>query len=204
MDSTNSTEDRIKEVAYQLFQERGYAGTRTRDIAGEAGVNLSMLNYYFRSKEKLFNLVMTESIKKLFLLLADVINDNKTTLLEKIDLIVSKYSEVIASNPHLFIFVMGELRRDAKGLMKRADIPQGLLEKSLFYKQLEDQIQKANLTLSPYQIVLNAISMTVLPILSRPIITHLGDFDEVSFELLIEARKLLIPQWIKEMLRIDE
>lgn len=30
----------------------GYAATRTRDIAEEAGINLALLNYYFRNKEK--------------------------------------------------------------------------------------------------------------------------------------------------------
>ena len=33
----------------------------TRDIAEEAGINLALLNYYFRSKEKLFGIVMMEN-----------------------------------------------------------------------------------------------------------------------------------------------
>ena len=50
-----STEEKIKAAARKVFMEKGYGASRTRDIAEEAGINLALLNYYFRSKEKLFN-----------------------------------------------------------------------------------------------------------------------------------------------------
>ena len=53
-----STEEKILEAASKVFTEKGFAGTRTRDIAEHAGINLALLNYYFRSKEKLFEQVM--------------------------------------------------------------------------------------------------------------------------------------------------
>ena len=48
-----TTEEKILEAASEVFTEKGFAGTRTRDIAEKAGINLALLNYYFRSKEKL-------------------------------------------------------------------------------------------------------------------------------------------------------
>ena len=41
-----STEQKIKEAAQKVFMKKGYAATRTRDIAEEAGINLALLNYY--------------------------------------------------------------------------------------------------------------------------------------------------------------
>ena len=58
-----STEEKIKAAAKKLFTQKGFAATRTRDIAEEAGINLALLNYYFRSKEKLFELVMKENVQ---------------------------------------------------------------------------------------------------------------------------------------------
>jgi len=52
-----STEEKIKNAARVIFHSKGYAATRTRDIADEAGINLALLNYYFRSKEKLFETI---------------------------------------------------------------------------------------------------------------------------------------------------
>lgn len=45
-----SNEQKIKEAAKTVFYKRGVTVTRTRDIAEEAGLNLALLNYYFRSK----------------------------------------------------------------------------------------------------------------------------------------------------------
>ncbi len=61
-----STEEKIKEAARTVFTRKGYAATRTRDIAKEANINLALLNYYFRSKEKLFGLIMMEKMQIVF------------------------------------------------------------------------------------------------------------------------------------------
>ncbi len=68
----SSTEEKIKEAARVVFMKKGFAATRTRDIAEEAGINLALLNYYFRSKEKLFELVMFEKFQKFFGIIANV------------------------------------------------------------------------------------------------------------------------------------
>ena len=70
-----STEEKIKEAAKKVFLKKGYAATRTRDIAEEAGINLALLNYYFRSKEKLFDLIMLEKLEKFFGVIAPVLNN---------------------------------------------------------------------------------------------------------------------------------
>lgn len=65
----NAKQLQIIEVAERLFSQKGFAGTSVRDIAQEADVNVSMISYYFGSKEKLiealFQLRMTESSNRL-------------------------------------------------------------------------------------------------------------------------------------------
>jgi TetR/AcrR family transcriptional regulator len=46
------TEERIFEAAKTVFSERGMDGARMQEIADKAGINKSLLHYYFRSKEK--------------------------------------------------------------------------------------------------------------------------------------------------------
>ena len=53
-----TTEEKIIRAADKIFTQKGYAATRTREIAEEAGTNLALLNYYFGSKEKLFRNVL--------------------------------------------------------------------------------------------------------------------------------------------------
>ena len=48
------TRKRILDVSKRLFLKKGFRETTTRDIAREAGINLSNLYHYFASKDELF------------------------------------------------------------------------------------------------------------------------------------------------------
>lgn len=50
---------RILEAADALFAQQGYDGVSVRDVARAAGVNKASVFYYFSTKEKLFERVMT-------------------------------------------------------------------------------------------------------------------------------------------------
>ena len=52
--NAKDTKTKILEVANNLFAERGYGGTSIRDIAKEADVNLSAVNYHFTNKDNLY------------------------------------------------------------------------------------------------------------------------------------------------------
>ena len=49
-----SVKDRLVDAAEELFCVRGFKGTSIRDIAASAGCNIASVNYYFGSKEKLY------------------------------------------------------------------------------------------------------------------------------------------------------
>lgn len=57
-----STETKIFRAASNIFILYGYHGTRLRQIAYQAGVNASVIHYYFRSKEKLYKSVVKEAM----------------------------------------------------------------------------------------------------------------------------------------------
>lgn len=60
--SAENRRAQIIESARHLFAQKGYAATRTREIAAEAGVNEAMLYRHFPSKEELFEASVLESI----------------------------------------------------------------------------------------------------------------------------------------------
>src|SRR5205809_67708 len=49
-------------AAYNQIAERGFEGLRTREVAGEAGVNIATLHYYFPTKEKLIEGVVEHEL----------------------------------------------------------------------------------------------------------------------------------------------
>ena len=50
---TSDTREQLLAAAERLFAERGFAGVSVRVIAAEAGVNWSLVGYYFRGKDGL-------------------------------------------------------------------------------------------------------------------------------------------------------
>jgi AcrR family transcriptional regulator len=61
------SETRAQELvlaAYRQIAEHGFEGLRTRDVAGEVGVNIATLHYYFPTKEALIGAVMQHAMDR--------------------------------------------------------------------------------------------------------------------------------------------
>ena len=74
----NILEKSILEAAESLFLEKGFARTTTTMIAREVGCNQSLIHYYFRSKEKLFQLVFEKYLQIFTVGLSTIANNSLT------------------------------------------------------------------------------------------------------------------------------
>lgn len=193
-----STEEKIREAARKIFMQKGYAATRTRDIAEEAGINLALLNYYFRSKEKLFDIVMLETLQHFLLGLKGAINNKETSLEKKIEVIVSDYIDLLIAQPDLPIFVLSEIRNNPDKLLANMGIKEVLLQ-SVLVKQLQETIKDPDV--HPLHFIMNMLGLTIFPFIARPMLQRLGNLKDPAFEKMILERKRTIPKWIKAMLK---
>lgn len=57
----NESRRRLLSTAGRLFAEKGFDGVSTRDIANSAGVNISLISYYFNGKEGLYTAVLRDA-----------------------------------------------------------------------------------------------------------------------------------------------
>ena len=195
-----STEERIKAAARKVFHQKGFAGTRTRDIAEEAGINHAMLNYYFRSKEKLFGIVMMETMAQFFKGVNLMLNDENTSLDEKIDLIVSNYVDLLLKEPELPTFILNEVRPNPQAFVEQNPIKEALTH-SVLTRQYAEAVARGEIT-EPnlIQAILNVIGLVIFPFIAKPILTSIINIPEEQYKALMLQRKTLIPQWIKAML----
>ncbi|MCU0369066.1 MAG: TetR/AcrR family transcriptional regulator [Cyclobacteriaceae bacterium] len=191
-----TTEEKIKEAARKVFMRKGFSATRTRDIAEEAGINLALLNYYFRSKQRLFEEVMQEKIQKLLGTLVPIMNDAELTLEEKIEGIVSHYIDVLSANPDLPMFVLNELGKNNFSIVKNANLDK-VISQSSFVKQLRERRNDLN----PVHFIISIFGMIIFPFVARPMMFLTGMTNEKSFILLMNERKALVPVWAKAMLK---
>ncbi len=198
-----NTEEKIKEAARLVFHKKGFAATRTRDIAEEAGINLALLNYYFRSKQKLFNIIMLESLKIFFNSIKIVIDDKTLLFEEKLTRITSNYIDTLLVNPEIPLFILSEIRNDPEHLMQNVGIKEVLLGSDLMLQLIDKIASEEFKPIHPMNFILNFIGMTVFPFIASPMLKILGSMDQEAFDQLITDRKVLIPQWMMKILKSD-
>ncbi len=192
-----STEEKIKEAARTVFTRKGFAATRTRDIAEEAGLNLALLNYYFRSKEKLFEIVMLEKMQVFFGFIGPIIYDESTSLELKVEGIVSQYIDMLQDNPDIPFFIMGEARNNP-AILANAMPRKDFLRNSIFIKQLKERKPDQD----PYQFLLSMLGMIIFPFLLKPVFQKITDTEDPKFKQMMKARRELIPAWCRAILKL--
>lgn len=192
-----STEEKILISASKVFTEKGFSGARTRDIAEEAGINLALLNYYFRSKEKLFEQVMKAKIVLLFGQILPIITDEKTTLEEKIDLTTEKYINILSKNPNLPVFVISEIQKKNSELTSIIPIRKVFNNSSLI-----KQIKEKRPDMNPLHFLVSFLGMTIFPFVAKPIFNAFQIIKDDEFQQFIEERRKLIPIWVKTLLEL--
>lgn len=190
-----STEEKIKEAARTVFTRKGYAATRTRDIAEEAGINLALLNYYFRSKEKLFELIMMEKMTSFFGAITPILDDSGLSLEQKLVAVSESYTSVLLQNPDLPLFILGEIRMNPNQFVNK--LPIGKALESHFIKQLQERRPD----LHPVHFLINMLGLTVFPFVIKPVLITAGALNEKAFNARIEERIALIPKWMNAILK---
>ena len=194
-----TTEEKIKEAARKVFQKKGYAGTRTRDIANEAGVNLALLNYYFRSKEKLFDLIMGETMQLFFQSMKGLINNENTTLDEKLQDLTNRYIDLLSTQPELPIFILNEIQMNPKGLSERMGLQQVVIG-SFILKQFRNDLNIKDIPDSALlQLIVNIIGMMVFPFIGKPLLKEIFNLSDEQFQAMMNDRKKMIPIWVQAM-----
>lgn len=70
----DSTKERLLQAATELFAQKGFHGTSTREITQRAGTNLSSLYFHWQSKENLYIAVHRHLFQLLATLAQEVVN----------------------------------------------------------------------------------------------------------------------------------
>jgi len=195
-----NTETKIKNAARVVFHKKGFAATRTRDIAEEAGINLALLNYYFRSKQKLFDLIMFETMHGFLQSIFEVFNNDTTTLEQKIETMVNRYIDLLLTNPDIPIFLLNELRTHPEELVAKMGMKDILMD-THFLKQFQSAINEEKITtLNPLHFIMNLMGMVIFPFMACPIIKGVSGVTQSEFETLMQERRVLVPKWIHTIL----
>ena len=182
--SGKTTKQKLIDTATTLFLEKGVDRVGVREIAATAGINLSLMNYYFRSKEILFETIFEIQIKERAHLLR-VILDSEQTLENKIREYVSTYVDVLLDNPLLVSFVMSIVHRSPDKIAKMK-VVENLYHTESFIEQLRKEQEAGNIKpIDPEQFFLSMISLVLFPFAIQPLIQDRNRINSEQFRVMM-------------------
>jgi AcrR family transcriptional regulator len=183
-----SKEELIKQTAKELFFTKGYLHATTQEIADAAGVNRSLINYYFRSRDLLFQTVYREAVESLKSQLDKVLYD-EIPFKEKLNAFIDVYMKELLKYPYRESFLITEICSKNFALKEK--------KKSAalahFLKEIGDEMEKGTIKKGdPIQFMFNLFSLMSFPVIMTPLYQKLLDISKDKYDKLIADRKHII------------
>ncbi len=200
MAKSRNTEKKIFDAATELFLEKGVDRTSVREIATKAGINLALMNYYFRSKENLFSSIFSQLVKTNSEELIRILNSD-LELNEKIRQYVSVYIDMLSENPLLVSFVMAILHRSRERITEMKVIS-SLYGTDIFRQQVLEEGKKGNIRRTdPSQLFVDMMSLIAFPFAIKMLVMDKNNYTEPDFQAFLEERKTRIPEMLIDSMR---
>jgi AcrR family transcriptional regulator len=183
-------QQRIVKSARKLFIKRGFKGTTVRDIANDSNTNVAMVNYYFRSKNKLFETVLGEALsilmKKIFSIL-----DSDLPFFDLVREWIYSYYDTLMEYPDLPNFVLNELAHNPDMLKKNMHFRQLHQCYNYLTRRIREEEEKGTIRPVPFNdFLINIISLSVFPFAGKPVlIRFLGISESKYIEAMAKHRE---------------
>ncbi len=195
-ESDKQTEDRIFDAATEVFTEKGLDGSRMQDIADSAGINKSLLHYYYRTKDRLFNAVFEKIATEMFSKFAPVFDEN-LSLEDKIRFFYREHITFLRKNPKLPAFLLNEINRNParlKKIISNLDIERFW---NILYAQHGKELEEYNITREKLpQLMTTMAAISVFPFAARGIFECILEKAGVDFDSYLEERKEFAAEFV--------
>lgn len=189
---SNTTETAILNAAEKEFLNKGFAAARTTSIAEAAGVTHSMLHYYYRTKEQLFEKILASKMEYLSQTLLAPFGDPTLPLMERLRKGISNHFDFLVENPDLPRFILNEV---AAGSFPLDGIKNVLINtvSSLVanLQQALDESARQGKTaeVNAQDLMLDIVSLNVFTFVGRPLINVILPDSTINQKTFLESRK---------------
>ena len=181
----------ILKAAEQLFLDKGFAHTSTTEIAKMAGCNQTLIHYYFRTKENLFNRIFEKKLEYIIPKLFEL-SQQKVPFLERIRQIIEVHFSILLQNSKLPRLILNELNSNTQHTEWLRKL---LLEKIKpyflqFEKERKQAIRQGEIRpIESGTLLFDILSMNVFIFLAYPTLCTMAGKTPEDFEQIVEARK---------------
>lgn len=186
----NSTEEKIKLAAKELFLKNGLKRTTIRAVAEKAGTNVALVNYYFRSKNNLFLSIFKEKFANFSEAGYHILYKEEQPFQDRILAFIDHRVDRFLDEPDVPIFIMSEAHYNAELTKTLASLKRESILKHLpkIQQILNQESEKGNIRqVTLRELEMTMISMLVFPFISRNMMMEAAEFELESFEQFIES-----------------
>lgn len=184
----DETEEIIKSTAKRLFFVEGKFNATTQEIADAAGVNRTLINYYFRSRDNLFNMIFEDAIKKEDEM-RESIFDSDLPFKKKIEKFIEESIQTSMDYPYLETYIVTRIN---DGCFYKSEDDFNRMINS-FKKEFEAEVKAGNIEkMEPMQFILNMASLVSFPFAVKPLLQKSMRLDDEQFDKIIRQRKDVI------------
>ncbi len=197
------TKELILAIATEVFHNKGYTGARMQEIADLAKVNKAALHYYFSSKQQLFEVILLNSFKNLFISFENLAV-KELPIFDKIDFLIDEYSAFVKKNIQIIKFILSEVDKNLP--LIQTNIKMISLENSFIgkmYNEFDREMKLGNIkTTNPRHLLTNIISMCIFPFIAKPVIMEINKFSTDEINAFLDEREKYIKQFVHNALKI--
>jgi len=200
---TDNTRERLKEAARIVFLKKGLDSARTQEIADLAEANPALIPYYFKSKQKLFDIILAEALNAFIGRVEKIVNDRTTDLETKVYKLVDCYSDMVLQSPHLPLYSITVIRNKRNSaVVNYTKQMRNMLHISVMANQLKQEVDTGKYKPTNIaHVLMNLLGLTIFPALAAPVLQTIGDMKEVHYNQLIESRRKHIAGWVLHTMR---
>lgn len=197
-----ATRERILDAAHTVFVRKGTAGSRTQEIAAEAGVNKALVHYYFGTKAALADAIFERALGTIMPRIFGILADPNRSIDEKIPAIVKEQIDFHSARPYLAGYLISELHAEPDRIARLMTRRAGRVPLDVLRKQLRDAARAGHIrSISPEQFVTNMMGLLIFPFAIRPVLRELLSLDDTRWRAFIDERRRLVPDFFMAGLR---
>lgn len=195
------TKQKILDSATELFLEKGVDRVGVREIAAKAGINLSLMNYYFQTKEKLFETIFDMLVKDKAEHLREILESN-LPIEEKISDYIDSYINILIDKPILVSFVMSVIHRNPEKLKTMGSVL-ALYNSEKFCNHINIEAQAGRVrSVNPEQLYVSIISLILFPFAIKELIADRNKFTPQEYDDFVITRKTHITDMVLSYIKV--
>ncbi|MGD8190711.1 TetR/AcrR family transcriptional regulator [Brevibacillus ginsengisoli] len=183
LDKNSVTKEKILQTTLDLVKKEGFESVTVRKIAAQSGTNVSLVNYYFGSKDRLISEtinVLLSSFQSTF----EILEDQTKSPKERLKQFLTNYVGVVQQYPELVsrIFAIG-------GAVFSSQYEYGQFLKTIGFDKIQSVMKEITKEENPDILMLMIMQLfgaIILPALLKPILATGAEIEVAPLEQQID------------------